>query len=62
MYYRTKKGRIVVVLNDFDLSLLASSPDLCSKERTGTLPYMANELLMNRHAPMPHLYGECPPF
>lgn len=58
MYYLTEQGRIVGVLNDFDLAVLASSEAQSSKERTGTLPYMANELLRTRGRPIAHLYGE----
>ena len=58
MYYWTEQGRIVGVLNDFDLAVLASSAAQSSKERTGTLPYMANDLLQSRGRPIAHLYGE----
>ena len=58
MYYWTEQGRIVGVLNDFDLAVLASSAAQSSKERTGTLPYMADELLWTRGEPIAHLYGE----
>ena len=58
MYYWTEQGRIVGVLNDFDLAVLASSAAQSSKERTGTLPYMADELLRTRGKPIAHIYGE----
>ena len=58
MYYWTEQGRIVGVLNDFDLAVLASSAAQSSKERTGTLPYMADELLLTIGEPIAHLYGE----
>ena len=58
MYYWTEQGRIVGVLNDFDLAVLASSAAQSSKERTGTLPYMADELLLSRGKPIAHIYGE----
>ncbi|KAI0737273.1 hypothetical protein BC629DRAFT_384474 [Irpex lacteus] len=56
MYYWTEQGRIVGVLNDFDLAVLASSAAQSSKERTGTLPYMANDLLQSRGRPIAHFY------
>ncbi|KAF8883212.1 hypothetical protein CPB85DRAFT_395418 [Mucidula mucida] len=39
--WHVRKSRICGVLNDFDLS---SSRDASSKQRTGTLPFMAHEL------------------
>ncbi|KAF8122602.1 hypothetical protein EV363DRAFT_1090508, partial [Boletus edulis] len=44
MYYR-KDGKAMGVVNDFDLSTLAGSEHEFSNERTGTIPFMAIELL-----------------
>ncbi|KAG2753893.1 hypothetical protein P692DRAFT_20796964 [Suillus brevipes Sb2] len=43
MVYKTLSGRWIGVLNDFDLSLTQDSPS--GQERTGTVPFMAIELL-----------------
>ncbi|KAG1741280.1 hypothetical protein EDB19DRAFT_1875935 [Suillus lakei] len=43
MVYKTSDGRYIGVLNDFDLSSTQDSPS--GRERTGTVPFMALELL-----------------
>ncbi len=47
MWRRTIDGHIRGVLNDFDLSSLRSATTASSTQRTGTLPYMAYQLLVN---------------
>ncbi|KAJ7712219.1 hypothetical protein B0H16DRAFT_1437217 [Mycena metata] len=55
LMYRIKDGKIFGVLNDFDLSLLMDATDLStSKQRTGTKPFMAIDLLVPQ--PPTHLY------
>ncbi|KAK0236725.1 hypothetical protein EDD85DRAFT_885245 [Armillaria nabsnona] len=57
MWRRTIDGHIRGVLNDFDLSSLRDVPGPSSFQRTGTLPYMAYELLINKNGQPPkHLY------
>jgi len=43
MYYRNSKGEVVDVLNDYDLSSMKDIPT--GRERTGTIPFMATDLL-----------------
>ncbi|KAH7920984.1 hypothetical protein BV22DRAFT_1073079 [Leucogyrophana mollusca] len=45
MYYRDKSGRVVGVLNDFDLASLADNEGLGGNQRMGTVLFMARELL-----------------
>ncbi|KAJ6542223.1 hypothetical protein DFH09DRAFT_47189 [Mycena vulgaris] len=55
LMYRLKDGQIFGVLNDFDLSVvLNATPQSTSKQRTGTKPYMAIDLLVPE--PPTHLY------
>ncbi|SJL08519.1 uncharacterized protein ARMOST_11883 [Armillaria ostoyae] len=58
MWRRTIDGHVCGVLNDFDLSSLRDDPGTSSFQRTGTLPYMAYELLINNKNGQPpkHLY------
>ncbi|KAK0213583.1 hypothetical protein IW262DRAFT_317751 [Armillaria fumosa] len=57
MWRRTSDGRIRGVLNDFDLSSLRDVSGASSFQRTGTLPYMAFELLLDENGqPSKHLY------
>ncbi|SJL08483.1 uncharacterized protein ARMOST_11847 [Armillaria ostoyae] len=58
MWRRTVDGHVRGVLNDFDLSSLRDVPGASSFQRTGTLPYMAYELLINHKNgnPPKHLY------
>ncbi|KAK0236743.1 hypothetical protein EDD85DRAFT_952687 [Armillaria nabsnona] len=58
MWRRTIDGHIRGVLNDFDLSSLRSATGASSAQGTGTLPYMAYELLFNdvNGQPPKHLY------
>ncbi|KAK0478826.1 hypothetical protein IW261DRAFT_1337302 [Armillaria novae-zelandiae] len=58
MWRRTVEGCIRGVLNDFDLSSFRSATGASSTQRTGTLPYMAYELLFNDENGQPpkHLY------
>ncbi|KIJ09868.1 hypothetical protein PAXINDRAFT_42733, partial [Paxillus involutus ATCC 200175] len=44
MYYRVD-GNVVGVLNDYDLASSASSANPLGNERTGTIPFMAIDLL-----------------
>ena len=43
--YRNKDGKIFGVLNDYDLAILKSNTSPSSKNRTGTKPFMAIDLL-----------------
>ncbi|KAK0478859.1 hypothetical protein IW261DRAFT_1337109 [Armillaria novae-zelandiae] len=57
MWRRTSDGQIRGVLNDFDLSSLRDVPGAFSLQCTGTLPYMASELLIDKNGQPPkHLY------
>ncbi|SJL08542.1 uncharacterized protein ARMOST_11908 [Armillaria ostoyae] len=58
MWRRTIDGHICGVLNDFNLSSLRDDPGASSFQRTGTLPYMAYDLLINNNNGQPpkHLY------
>ncbi|PBK71602.1 hypothetical protein ARMSODRAFT_1016615 [Armillaria solidipes] len=58
MWRRTIDGHIRGVLNDFDLSSLRDDPGASSFQHTGTLPYMAYDLLINNKNGQPpkHLY------
>ncbi|KAK0497821.1 hypothetical protein EDD18DRAFT_1251994, partial [Armillaria luteobubalina] len=56
MWRRTADGHICGVLNDFDLSSLRSAIGASSTQRTGTLPYMAYELLFNDENGQPPKY------
>jgi hypothetical protein len=54
--YRRINGKVYGVLNDFDLSVhLGKEPPSTSKQRTGTVPYMAMDLLVTGPPP-PHRY------
>src|ERR1700761_4702534 len=56
LMYRKINGKVYGVLNDFDLSVLwDKEPRSTSKQRTGTEPYMALDLLVTGPPP-PHLY------
>lgn len=52
--YRLQDGEIYGVLNDFDLAIYWDQHRVPSKQRTGTKPYMAIDLL--DATPGPHLY------
>jgi len=56
MYYKTSNGLIVGVLNDYDLSSVRDTPT--GTERTGTVPFMAMELLTKAalQGKVEHLY------
>ncbi|KAK0463012.1 uncharacterized protein EV420DRAFT_1149808 [Desarmillaria tabescens] len=58
MWRCNAKGDLYGVLNDFDLSTLRDATGPSSVQRTGTLPYMAFDLLMNdqNESPPKHLY------
>ena len=43
VYYKTSNGLIIGVLNDYDLSSMRDTPT--GTERTGTVPFMAVDLL-----------------
>jgi serine/threonine protein kinase len=47
MMFRKKDGKIFGVLNDFDLALFRTNTTQSSKDRTGTKPFMAIDLLGN---------------
>jgi hypothetical protein len=57
MWYR-KNGQLIGVLNDYDLSSLADDPGPRGNERTGTVPFMALELLSPsaQRGEVKHLY------
>ncbi|KAJ7194098.1 hypothetical protein GGX14DRAFT_378269, partial [Mycena pura] len=57
LMYRMIDGKFYGVLNDFDLAVLLNEkePRSTSKQRTGTEPYMAMDLLVTGRPP-PHLY------
>ncbi|KAG0706458.1 hypothetical protein DFH29DRAFT_1022318 [Suillus ampliporus] len=58
MYYRTKEGVLMGVLNDYDLSSLATAFGPQGNERTGTVPFMALDLLTpeGQQGNVKHLY------
>ncbi|KAG2137854.1 uncharacterized protein EDB93DRAFT_1090936 [Suillus bovinus] len=57
MWYRSL-GRLIGVLNDYDLSSLADDQDPRGNERTGTIPFTALELLsaQGQRGEVKHLY------
>ncbi|KAG2096095.1 uncharacterized protein F5147DRAFT_641750 [Suillus discolor] len=57
MWYR-KDGRLIGVLNDYDLSSLANAVGPQGNERTGTVPFMALDLLTEegQQGKVKHLY------
>ncbi|KAG2120529.1 uncharacterized protein F5147DRAFT_831813 [Suillus discolor] len=57
MWYR-KDGKLFGVLNDYDLSSLADDPGPRGNERTGTVPFMALDLLTEQaqRGEVKHLY------
>ncbi|KAG2096091.1 uncharacterized protein F5147DRAFT_641740 [Suillus discolor] len=57
MWYR-KNGRLIGVLNDYDLSSLANALGHQGNERTGTVPFMALDLLTKegQQGKVKHLY------
>ncbi|KAF8162315.1 hypothetical protein K438DRAFT_1618415, partial [Mycena galopus ATCC 62051] len=56
LMYRRIDGKVYGVLNDFDLSVvLGNEPRSTSKQRTGTEPYMAIDLL-ETDPPPPHVF------
>ena len=58
MYDRDEKRRVIGVLNDFDLSIVSSLAEEFGTERTGTVPFMAIDLMERSDKPLVHLYGE----
>ena len=55
--YRRKGEEICGVLNDFDLATIKGDPSPSSKQRTGTKPYMAIQLLRETKGdPVGHSY------
>lgn len=58
MYDKDEKGRVIGVLNDFDLSIVSSLAEEFGTERTGTVPFMAIDLMRYTDKPLVHLYGE----
>jgi hypothetical protein len=57
MWYK-KDGKLIGVLNDYDLSSLANEPGPRGNERTGTVPFMARDLLTEegQRGEIKHLY------
>jgi serine/threonine protein kinase len=53
------KNQPIGVLNDFDLAIVADEHHRLARERTGTLPFMALELLehLKDKTNIPHQYG-----
>ncbi|KAG9026629.1 hypothetical protein FRB95_008656 [Tulasnella sp. JGI-2019a] len=58
MFYVDKDGKCRGVLNDFDLATIHNRTDASGTERTGTLPFMAMDLLTKKglDGKVPHLY------
>jgi len=58
MYYEDDEGKLIGVLNDYDLSSLANALGPQGNERTGTVPFMALDLLTERgqRGQVEHLY------
>ncbi|KAG1721496.1 uncharacterized protein EDB91DRAFT_1275625 [Suillus paluster] len=58
MFYETDKGVLMGVLNDFDLSSLATTKGPLGNECTGTVPFMALDLLTEEglRGEVEHLY------
>jgi len=58
MYYEDDEGKLIGVLNDYDLSSLANALGPRGNERTGTVPFMALDLLTERgqRGQVEHLY------
>ncbi|KIJ16062.1 hypothetical protein PAXINDRAFT_54088, partial [Paxillus involutus ATCC 200175] len=56
-YYRVK-DKVIGILNDYDLASLASSDNPLGNERTGTMLFMAIDLLeaAGRDGKVKHLY------
>ncbi|KAG1741268.1 hypothetical protein EDB19DRAFT_1705072 [Suillus lakei] len=56
MVYKTSDGRFIGVLNDFDFSSTRDGPS--GNERTGTVPFMALNLLTKEaiQGEMEHVY------
>ena len=57
MYDRDEKGHVIGVLNDFDLSIVSSLAEEFGTERTGTVPFMAIDLMECSDKSLVHLYG-----
>ncbi|KAG8857088.1 hypothetical protein FRB91_011883 [Serendipita sp. 411] len=55
MYWKDKNGNVYGKLTDFDLSSIRGEPSN-NKQRTGTLPFMALELLKPKNS-ITHKYG-----
>jgi hypothetical protein len=58
MWRQDKNGTLIGVLNDYDLSSLATGQGPLGNERTGTVPFMALDLLTKRgqRGEVEHLY------
>ncbi|KAI0091376.1 hypothetical protein BDY19DRAFT_930073 [Irpex rosettiformis] len=56
MYDRDEEGRVVGVLNDFDLSILAPLADKFRTGCMGTVPFMATVLMRPGGTALPHLF------
>ena len=58
MYYKTKDGTLMGVLNDYDLASLSTTTGPQGNERTGTVPFMALDLLTpeGQRGEIKHLY------
>jgi hypothetical protein len=58
MYYRADDCQVHGVLNDFDLAILRDEGEReVGTDRTGTLPFMAIDLLKNLSGKIVHSYG-----
>lgn len=55
MYYTNKTKEIIGVLNDFDLAR-TSLDTTTGSEYTGTIPFMALDLLYSKEIPIKHAY------
>jgi hypothetical protein len=58
MWRKDKNGTLIGVLNDYDLSSLATAQGPLGNERTGTVPFMSLDLLTKRgqRGEVEHLY------
>jgi hypothetical protein len=60
MYYKDEQGEVMGVLNDFDLLILQDDSRQLATERTGTMPFMAAQLLrqVGSGNAVVHTYGQ----
>ena len=55
MYYRGNNNEVIGVLNDYDLATLEDKSPL-GHQRTGTIPFMALDLLRGQNGEVEHVY------